>query len=170
VTLAPDGPADIRATEPEVIAAIQPGQRLLLDDGRLQLRAERRDGARVLLRVTVGGTLLPNKGINLPDTPLTLPALTARDHGALAVAARAGVDWVALSFVRGPEAGRELRAALAALDSAAATLAKVERPEAVRRAGEVLDAFDGIMVARGDLGVEIPLEQVPHVQKRLINL
>ncbi len=161
--------ADVGVTEPEIVRDVRPGQRLLLDDGRLQLRAVRSEGDRLIAQVEVGGTLLPNKGINLPDTPLSIPALTARDRAALAVAAAAGVDWLALSFVRGPEAAQELRSAAHAHGLELPILAKIERPEAVQRAREIIEAFDGIMVARGDLGVEIPLERVPHVQKRLIN-
>ena len=161
-------PADAHVTVPEVLADLRAGQRVLLDDGRLQLRAVRTDAAHVVLRVEVGGMLLPNKGINLPDTRLAVPALTPLDHEALAAAAAAGVDWLALSFVRAPEAARELRDAARAHGLEAPVLAKIERPEAGERAGEIIDAFDGIMVARGDLGVELPLEQVLHVQKRLI--
>ena len=124
----------------------------------------------LLARVTVGGTLLPNKGLNLPDTALNIPALTERDHAALGVAARAGVDWVGLSFVRSPEAAAELRKEASALGLNVPILAKIERPEAVENAEEIIQAFDAVMVARGDLGVEIPLEHVPAVQKRLINL
>jgi pyruvate kinase len=162
--------ADIRVTEPQPVHELRPGQRVLMDDGRVQMRAVRCERHRVCLRVEVGGTLLPNKGINLPDTPLSIPAVTARDLDALAVAAAAGVDWLALSFVRDPGAAHELRGAARALKVAAPLLAKIERPEAVKRASDIINAFDGIMVARGDLGVEIPLEQVPYVQKRLISL
>lgn len=162
--------ADIALTEPEVLREVGHDHRILLDDGRLQLRAVRAEDDRLVARVAVGGLLQPNKGVNLPDTHLSLPALTTRDREALASAARAGVDWLALSFVRGPAAAAELRGAAGALGLHAPVLAKVERPEAVARAREIVDAFDGIMVARGDLGVEIPLEQVPHVQKRLIRL
>jgi pyruvate kinase len=162
-------PADLGATEPELIAEVHPRQRILLDDGRLQLRAVRAEGDRLVAQVEVGGTLLPNKGINLPDTALSVPALTPRDRAALAVAAAAGVDWVALSFVRAPEAAGELRAAVREHGLDVPILAKIERPEAVQRAREIIEVFDGIMVARGDLGVEIPLERVPHAQKRLIN-
>jgi pyruvate kinase len=172
ITLAADAAvaAELHVTEPSVVAQIQPGQRILLDDGRLQLRAVRPDGARQILRVQVGGTLLPSKGINLPDTRTALPALTERDILALTVAARADVDWLALSFVRGPEAAKALREAARAHGLDVPVLAKMERPEAVAQAREIIEAFDGIMVARGDLGVEIPLERVPHVQKRLIHL
>ena len=164
----PDGSGDIVLTEPEILADVRPGQRILLDDGRLQLEAGDAVNGRLFARVVVGGTLLPNKGLNLPDTPLTIPALTQRDRDAIAVAAVAGVDWVALSFVRGPDAAAEARAALAAVGLKVPVMAKVERPEAVGRAAAIVAAFDGIMVARGDLGGEIPLERVPTVQKQLI--
>jgi pyruvate kinase len=164
----PVQPGDITLTEPEVLADVRPGQRLLMDDGRLQLEATSIGGGRLMARVIVGGTLLPNKGLNLPDTPLTIPAVTSRDREALAIAARAGVDWVAVSFVRGPEAAEEARAACATVGLSVPVLAKIERPEAVGRAVAIVAAFDAIMVARGDLGVEIPLERVPTVQKMLI--
>ena len=168
LTSAPVEPSDLVITEPEMLADVRPGHRMLLDDGRLQLEAGETVGGRVQTRVIVGGALHPNKGLNLPDTPLTMAALTERDRAALAVAARAGVDWVAVSFVRGAEAADEVRAACAALGMDVPVLAKIERPEAVSRAGAIIAAFDAIMVARGDLGVELPLEQVPTVQKQLI--
>ncbi|MFO0824878.1 MAG: pyruvate kinase [Gemmataceae bacterium] len=159
---------DLVLTEPEVLAEVQPGQRMLLDDGRLQLEAVSKSDGVLKARVVVGGTLKPNKGLNLPDTPLSIASLTDRDHEAIGIAARAGVDWVALSFVRGPEAADEVRTACAAAGLQAPVLAKIERPEAVRRAAAIIAAFDAIMVARGDLGVELPLERVPTVQKMLI--
>jgi pyruvate kinase len=168
LTHAPKEPGDLVLTEPEMLADVRPGQRLLLDDGRLQLEAVETANERLRAKVLVGGTLHPNKGLNLPDTPLTLPALTSRDHEALVTAGKAGVDWVAVSFVRGPEAADETRAACAAAGFSAPVLAKIERPEAVGRAGAIVAAFDAIMVARGDLGVELPLERVPIVQKTLI--
>jgi pyruvate kinase len=163
-------PADVSVTEPECIADAQPGERILLDDGRLQMLVIHQDGERLTARVTVGGTLLPNKGINLPDTPLTIPALTERDYEALNIAAQCDVDWVALSFVRDAAAANELRRAAAAFGLRVPIIAKMERPEAVAHAAEIIAAFDGVMVARGDLGVEIPLERVPGVQKKLIAL
>ena len=164
----PSYPDDMVLTEPEILADVRPGQRILLDDGRMQLEAGPADADRLTARVVVGGTLLPNKGLNLPDTPLTIAALTARDREAIAIAAIAGVEWFALSFVRGPEAADEVRSALAAVGLHTPVIAKVERPEAVGRAAAIVQAFDGVMVARGDLGVEIPLERVPTVQKMLI--
>jgi pyruvate kinase len=160
----------LEVTEPEWLVGVRPGHRLLFDDGRLQGRAAENDGRTLKVRVEVGGQLLPGKGVNLPDTDLDGPALTPRDRLALDVAVRAGMDWVALSFVRGPEAADELRAELKARGATLPVLAKVERPEAVRKAAAVVEAFDGVMVARGDLGVELPLEEVPAVQKRLIRL
>jgi pyruvate kinase len=160
--------ADLAVTEPECLAEVLPRHRILLDDGRMQLLAERRDGDRLIARVTVGGVLSPNKGLNLPDTALGIPALTQRDRDALRVAAEAEVDWLALSFVRKATAAAELRQAAAELGLNVPLLAKIERPEAVEQAEAIVAAFDAIMVARGDLGVEIPLERVPAVQKRLI--
>jgi pyruvate kinase len=160
--------SDLTLTEPEVLVEVRPGQRMLLDDGRLQLEAVAVNGSRLEARVVVGGLLSPNKGLNLPDTPLTIATVTDRDREALAIAAKAGVDWVALSFVRGPAAADEVRGAAGMVGLKVPIIAKVERPEAVSRAQAVVAAFDGIMVARGDLGVEIPLERVPTVQKMLI--
>jgi len=161
---------DLVITEPELLRDVRPGDRLLLDDGRLQLETVRNDGGRLSARVIAGGPLLPNKGLNLPDTPMSIPGLTQRDRDALAVAAEMGVDWLALSFVRQPEAADELRREAAAVGLTVPVMAKMERPEAVDRAEAIIAAFDAIMVARGDLGVEIPLERVPTVQKRLIAL
>lgn len=166
----PINATDLTITEPEMLADVKPGDRILLDDGRLQLVAERTENERLFTQARVGGKLLPNKGVNLPDTPLTIPALTDRDRQAIAVAAQGNVDWLALSFARNPEAARDLRAEAAKHGLNIPVLAKIERPEAVEAAEAIIAAFDGIMVARGDLGVEIPLERVPTVQKRLIAL
>jgi pyruvate kinase len=163
-------PSAVTVTEPEFLREVKPEQRLLLDDGRIQLVAVRQQGEKLHTRVTVGGTLLPNKGVNLPDTDVQAPALTERDHQALRVAAECSVDWVALSFVRRAAAAEELRHASRRLDLHVPILAKMERPEAIDHAEAIIQNFDGIMVARGDLGVEIPLERVPVVQKRLIAL
>ncbi len=162
--------ADIRLTEPDALCRIRTGQRVLLDDGRLQLRVTDATAETATLTVEAGGTLLPNKGVNLPDTELNLPAVTRRDREAIDVAARAGVDWLALSFVRDAAAAHELRGVTRGYGLEVPVLAKIERPEAVTRAAQIVKSFDGIMVARGDLGVEIALEKVPHVQKRLISL
>jgi pyruvate kinase len=170
ITLAikPDASADIHLTEPEAVAKIKTGQRVLLDDGRLQARVSAVTKDLVTLTIEAGGSLLPNKGINLPDTELNIPAVTKRDRDAIAVALQAGVDWLGLSFVRDASAAHELRGVIRGYGVEVPILAKIERPEAVKKSSEIIDAFDGIMVARGDLGVEIALEKVPHVQKQLI--
>ncbi|MGF1581436.1 MAG: pyruvate kinase [Gemmataceae bacterium] len=160
---------DIKLTEPELLEKAAIDQRILLDDGRLQLRVTKVTKEVVVATVVTGGKLLPNKGVNLPDTPLTIEVVTPRDRAALAIAAEVGVDWLALSFVRAPYAADELRATARSHGLSVPIMAKIERPEAVRCATELVETFDGIMVARGDLGVEIPLQQVPQVQKKLIN-
>ncbi|HWY87145.1 MAG TPA: pyruvate kinase [Gemmataceae bacterium] len=160
---------DLQLTEPELMSKAKAGHRVLLDDGRLQARVTLCAREQITIKIEVGGTLLPNKGINLPDTELSIPAVTRRDREAIAVAAAAGVDWLALSFVRDASAAHELRAVARVHNLEVPILAKMERPEAVRKAAEIIEAFDGIMVARGDLGVEIALEKVPHVQKKLIS-
>ncbi len=162
-------PEDICLTEPEILNDVKIGQRILLDDGRLQCVADRFEKNALVARVVVGGDLLPNKGVNLPDTALTISPITERDREALRVAGQAGVDWLALSFVRSPDSAAELRQQAREFGlGEIPIIAKIERPEAVECAPEIIKAFDGIMVARGDLGVEIPLEKVPTVQKRLI--
>ncbi|MCE9532009.1 MAG: pyruvate kinase [Planctomycetes bacterium] len=161
---------DLVITEPEILDDLAVGHRILLDDGRLQLETARITPERVFARVTVGGKLLPNKGVNLPDTPLTFPAMTDRDRQAIAVAAQGKVDWLALSFVRKASAADDMRAEMRKHFFDAPILAKLERPEAVEHAKAIIAAFDGIMVARGDLGVEIPLECVPTAQKKMIAL
>ena len=169
VTLAalPDSTADIMLTEPNAVAMIKTGQRVLLDDGRLQARVTVVTRECITLTVEVGGILLANKGINLPDTELNIAAVTERDHAVITHALQC-VDWLALSFVRDASAAQELRSILTGHGIHVPILAKIERPEAVTNSAAIIDAFDGIMVARGDLGVEIALEKVPHVQKRLI--
>jgi pyruvate kinase len=163
------GPAgELGVTDPECLAGVKPGHRVLLDDGRLTLRVTEVLPNRVVAKVTGGGTLSPNKGINLPDSPLDIPAVTPRDLAGLATAAQAGADWLALSFVRTPTAADDLRRAAADAGLDVPVLAKIERPEALDHVPGIIAAFDAIMVARGDLGVEMPLEQVPVIQKRLI--
>ncbi len=164
-----NGQGDFSLTEPDLLEKVMVGQRVLLDDGRLLLRVKEVRKDHVVLQVEVGGTLLPNKGVNLPDTQLTIATVTARDREALAIAADVGVDWLALSFVRAAYAANELRATARTYGLSVPIMAKIERPEAVQHYEQIIEAFDGIMVARGDLGVEIPLQKVPSVQKKLIN-
>ncbi len=145
-----------------------PGDTILMDDGLLRLRVTGVDAPRVACRVEVGGVLKDRKGINLPGVKVSAPALTEKDRADLAFGAELGVDLVSLSFVRRPEDVTEARALLKAAGSSAPVIAKIEKPEAVEALGEILAVADGIMVARGDLGVELGPEKVPLIQKRAI--
>jgi pyruvate kinase len=149
---------------------VHAGDTILVDDGRVVLEVTAVDGPQVRTRVRVGGAVSNNKGLNLPGVAVSAPALTAKDEEDLRWALRLGVDIVAMSFVRGPEDVEPVRALLADAGRSVPVLAKIEKPQAVDRLEEVVEAFDGIMVARGDLGVELPLEEVPMVQKRAIQL
>ncbi|WP_303722669.1 pyruvate kinase [Malonomonas rubra] len=145
-----------------------PGDQILLDDGQLELTVLRVDGCIVHCRVIVGGLLKDRKGINLPGVKVSAPALTEKDLEDLQFCIENDVDWVALSFVRTAEEVKRLKALITRHDSSLKVIAKIEKPEAVDNFDEILAATDGVMVARGDLGVEIPSEKVPLVQKRII--
>jgi len=152
---------------PEIFAVLEPGAELLLDDGRLRLVVERCGGDFAETRVAVGGRLSANKGVNVPDVVLPLSALTAKDRHDLALALDLGADWIALSFVQRPEDVHEARALIA---GRAAIMSKLEKPAAIARLAEIVAASDAVMVARGDLGVEMPAEQVPAIQKRIVRV
>jgi pyruvate kinase len=149
----------------EIFEAIEPGARLLLDDGKLVLRVMDHDADRIVTHVEVGGPLSNNKGLNVPDVVLPMAALTDKDRSDLAFATHEGVDWIALSFVQRPEDLAEARKLIA---GRAALLAKIEKPAAIERLEEIVEMCDGVMVARGDLGVELPPETVPPLQKRIV--
>ncbi len=149
----------------EIFAAIEPGARLLLDDGKLVLRVSDHDAHTITTTVEVGGPLSNNKGLNVPDVVLPMAALTEKDRSDLAFAVEQGVDWIALSFVQRPE---DLMEARGLIKGHAALLAKIEKPAAIERLEEIIEQCDGVMVARGDLGVELPPEQVPPLQKRIV--
>ncbi|MFY9999734.1 MAG: pyruvate kinase [Trebonia sp.] len=150
---------------------VRAGDRILIDDGNVQVDVTGVAGTRVRTRVAVGGRVSDHKGINLPGVAVSAPALTAKDQEDLRWALATGVDIVAMSFVRGPDDAMVARKIMnEAGRSGVPLIAKIEKPEAVRVLPEIVDAFDGIMVARGDLGVELPLEQVPAVQSRAIAL
>ena len=150
---------------------VQAGDRILIDDGNVQVDVTGVAGTRVRTRVVVGGRVSDHKGINLPGVAVSAPALTAKDQEDLRWALATGVDIVAMSFVRSPDDAMVARKIMnEAGRSGVPLIAKIEKPEAVRVLPEIVDAFDGIMVARGDLGVELPLEQVPAVQSRAIAL
>ncbi len=148
---------------------VRPGDAILLDDGRMDLRVLRVRGRDVHCRVVTGGLLLENKGMNLPDSPLSGPFLTAKDRRDLAFALRQGVDYVALSFVHGARDIMSARRVVQRARRRIPIIAKLELRAAVQRLGEILEAADGVMVARGDLGVEVPLERVPVLQKAILH-
>ncbi len=149
---------------------VNPGDPILVDDGRVLLRVDSVDGPEVVTKVIEGGTLSDAKGINLPGAMVSVPAVSAKDVDDLRWALIHGVDLIAMSFVR---TASDLKPVLEVMDDEGIrrpVIAKIEKPQAVAHLPEILDAFDGIMVARGDLGVELPLEQVPLVQKRAVSL
>ncbi|MCG3202679.1 MAG: Pyruvate kinase [Gammaproteobacteria bacterium] len=147
---------------------VAPGDRIMLDDGALELRVEQVDGTEIRCKVIHGGTLRDHKGINLPGVNVSAPSLTEKDRADAAFALALGVDFIALSFVRAPEDVHALRDLIAGEGGEAGIIAKIERPEALRNASAIIEAADAIMVARGDLGVELNLEQVPLAQTELI--
>jgi pyruvate kinase len=148
---------------------VTPGERLLLADGVLELRVEAVDGRDVLCRVIHGGELRDRKGINLPDAVVSAPSLTAKDRADARFALDLGVDFLALSFVRRAADIRALRRLMGRSGKQAAIVAKIERPEALENIDEIVAVSDALMVARGDLGVELPPEKVPIVQSQLID-
>jgi pyruvate kinase len=149
---------------------VRPGTRLLVDDGRVVLEVTAVRGPRVRTQVLTGGQVSDHKGLNLPGIKVSVPALTAKDADDLRWALGLRADLVALSFVQGPEDAAPARAIMDEAGVRLPLIAKIEKPQAVAALGQIVAAFDGIMVARGDLGVEYPLEQVPLVQKRAIRL
>jgi pyruvate kinase len=149
---------------------VHPGTQVLVDDGRVVLEVTGVQGARVRTRVVVGGQVSDHKGLNLPGVRVSIPALTSKDAADLRWALGLRADMIALSFVQGPEDAEPARRIMDEAGAYLPLIAKIEKPQAVAALPEVVAAFDGIMVARGDLGVEYPLEQVPLVQKRAIGL
>ena len=155
----------VQLPHPEIFAALVPGAELLLDDGKLRLKVERCDARGADTTVMAGGKLSDRKGVNVPGVELPISALTEKDRRDLAVALELEVDWVALSFVQRPEDVHEARALVG---QRAGLVAKLEKPAAIERLDEVIEATDAVMVARGDLGVELPAESVPPLQKRIV--
>ncbi|MGH3292205.1 MAG: pyruvate kinase, partial [Trebonia sp.] len=150
---------------------VRAGNRILIDDGNVQLDVTSVRGSRVYATVVVGGKISDHKGINLPGVNVSAPALPEKDEHDLRWALATGVDMVAMSFVRTPDDAQLARKIMQDMGRPGVpVIAKIEKPEAVRFLPEIVDAFDGIMVARGDLGVELPLEQVPAVQAEAIKL
>jgi len=160
-------PGDINRVHlphPEILQALEPGHRLLLDDGKVQLRVAECNGTKAVTTVEVGGKLSDRKGVSVPDSEIATGALTEKDRKDLVAALEQDVDWIALSFVQRPDDLAEVRKVTR---GRAGVLAKIEKPQAIGRLDEIIELSDALMVARGDLGVEMPLEQVPGLQKRI---
>ena len=150
---------------PELFGILVKGQRLLIDDGKLRLRVIEASDTRIVCTAEVGGTIMDRKGVNVPDTVIPVAAMTDKDRNDLAFAVTQGADWVALSFVQRPEDVAEARRLMGGYG---ALMAKIEKPAAIKRLDEIIELSDGIMVARGDLGVELNPEEVPPLQKRIV--
>ncbi|MEM1021006.1 MAG: pyruvate kinase [Pseudomonadota bacterium] len=151
---------------PEIFAAAKPGMRLLLDDGRIQLEVEEVSERALACKVILGGKLSDRKGVNVPDVVLPLAAMTEKDRKDLEFALDQGVDWIALSFVQRPKDVADVKTIV---NGRAGVLAKIEKPAAMEALDEIVEQSDAVMVARGDLGVELPLQEVPPAQKRIIS-
>lgn len=151
---------------PEIFAALSSGMELLLDDGKIRLQVLSATNNHAETRVVVGGTLSNHKGVNVPSAVLDLSPLTAKDRQDLEFGLELGVDWVALSFVQRPQDVAEIRKII---NGRAGVIAKLEKPSAIDHLQEIVDITDAVMVARGDLGVELPPEDVPAVQKQIVS-
>ena len=155
---------------PEFVRDIRAGTTLLLDDGNLQFSVLEADGRNLVCSVVVGGALKQRKGVSAPNARLTLSAITEKDYGDVKFALAQDCDYIAMSFVRTADDIRELKALMAELGKDAAVIAKIEMGEALENIEAIIEICDGIMVARGDLGIETPAEEVPYHQKRIIKL
>jgi pyruvate kinase len=168
-----DVPGDVTVcstTYKNLAGDVAPGRMILIDDGRVAVQVVDVAGPRVVTRVVEGGVVSDHKGLNLPGVAVSVPALTAKDQADLAWALDLGVDMIALSFVRSSNDIDEVHRIMDEHRRRLPVLAKVEKPQAIEKLEEIISAFNGIMVARGDLGVELPLEEVPLEQKRAIEL
>ena len=155
----------VRLPHPEILAVLKPGHRLLVDDGKIVLKVVKRLDDAIETEVIVPGTISNNKGVNVPDVVVPLPALTPKDRRDLALALESGVDWIALSFVQRAD---DVAEAKKLIGGKASLMAKIEKPAALEDIDAIIELSDAIMVARGDLGVELPPQQVPGVQKQLV--
>jgi pyruvate kinase len=161
----------IYVSYPNLAKDVKPGERIFLDDGKMEVAVkEILNETEVRISVTLGGTLLPKKCVNLPDSALTMPSLTEKDIADLDFILEKDLDWVALSFVRHTNDVKELKRRIREnnKDNKIKVISKIEMPEALRNIRDIIIESDGIMVARGDLGVEVPIEQVPLIQKDII--
>jgi pyruvate kinase len=167
----------IPVTYPHLHKDVRAGQQMLLDDGLLAVRVVKVRGQDVVAEVITGGLLTSHKGLNLPETKTSISALSDKDREDVSFGVEQGVDWIALSFVRSANDVKELRALIAnaekkqkkEVETPIRVIAKIEKPEAIQALAEIVDEVDGIMVARGDLGIELPAAKVPIIQKNLIH-
>lgn len=157
----------VHLPHPEILTALRPGHRMLIDDGRMLFVVTHAEATRAEVRVEIAGNISSKKGVSLPDTLLPNAALTEKDRADLAAALEAGVDWIALSFVQRPDDVAEVKKIAR---GRALVMSKLEKPQAIERLDEIMELSDALMVARGDLGVEMPLELVPGLQKRITRL
>ena len=157
----------VHLPHPEVLGSLEAGHLMLLDDGKIALRIVEASPTRAVTEVVTGGKLSNRKGVSVPDTVIPIAAMTEKDRSDAEAAIDAGVDWIAVSFVQRPEDIAEVKKLA---QGRAAVLAKIEKPQAVARFEEIMEVSDAVMVARGDLGVEMPLEKVPGIQKRITRL
>ena len=164
---APGDASRVRLPHPEILQSLRPGHRLLIDDGKVQLRVQSHSDRHSECVVEVAGRISNKKGVSLPDTELPTSAMTDKDRADLVAALEENIDWVALSFVQRPEDVVEVKAIVG---NRANVMAKIEKPQAITRLEDIIAVSDGIMVARGDLGVELPIERVPGLQKTITRM
>jgi pyruvate kinase len=150
---------------PEILSSLEPGHTVLIDDGKLRLRVKSVKKGSATTEVEIAGKISNRKGVSLPDTTIPVAAMTEKDRSDLEAALDAGVDWIALSFVQRPEDVAEVKKVAR---GRALVMSKLEKPQAITRLDEIMEISDAVMVARGDLGVEMPLEKVPGIQKRIV--
>jgi pyruvate kinase len=154
----------VQLPHPEILRALAPGHTVLIDDGKVRLHVTQASAERATAIVDIAGRISNKKGVNLPDTEIPVSAMTEKDRSDLDASLNAGVDWIGLSFVQRPEDVAEARKIAR---GRALIMAKIEKPQAIARLDEIMEISDALMVARGDLGVEMPLEKVPGLQKRI---
>ncbi len=164
---APGNKTRVHLPHPEILKALRPGHALLIDDGKLRLIAEETSPDHALVRVVTGGKMSDRKGVSLPDTDLPVSAMTAKDRADLEAALETGIDWIALSFVQRAD---DVIEAKKLVRGRAAIMSKIEKPQAIERLADIMEASDALMVARGDLGVELPAERVPGLQKQMTRM
>jgi len=163
---APGDATRVCLPHPELFAVLKAGQRLLINDGKIRLRVTEAKRDRIVCTAEVGGVISDRKGVNVPDAEVPIAAMTDKDRKDLAFALEQGADWIGLSFVQRPE---DIAEARALMGGKGALCAKIEKPQAVARLAEIIELADGVMVARGDLGVELRPEEVPPLQKKIVN-